>query len=144
MMSCPSSPLKIAAVVLLSFAAGAAAGRLIPERAAAPAEALTWESHDHTVRFTATSPGESYLVLESAGADDAGSLRPAGSVHFEPTLALRPPVTVFRLVPWSHCPRGAECNRCSGGIEADDCPPPPPGPWSHGIRFLLWSPVVQR
>lgn len=137
-----SSHFKFAVIALLAFALGAAVGRLAPGRHPASADALAWETDGGMVRLTATSPGASYLILESGNQlDPAGSSDVTDGWNFGTTLTLRPPSTVYRLEPWGQCPLGAQCNRCS---EADGCVPPPKGPWPYGTRCLLWNPDAGR
>jgi hypothetical protein len=141
-----SSSLRLTILGVLCFvlgfavAVGLSAARWLPTSPQPGLQAdpddLAWENDGGTVRLSATSPGEHYLVLAADDGGDPGSAPPPW--HVDTTLTLRTPVSVFRLVPWARCDVVGECNLCSA---ADDCVPPPPPPEWRGTR--LWSPAVQ-
>jgi hypothetical protein len=139
--------LKLTLVALAAFGLGFAAARRFPPANLTSAKDLAWERVGDTVRLTAKTPGESYLIVEggTASADpspeDASRVgsSPIGSVTAE-TLTGRGPMLAYRLNLVLAC-SGGGCNPCLGG---NDCPPAPQGPFGpiggpiRGVR--VWQP----
>lgn len=127
---------KILFVGLAAFALGLLTGGVLPVATAqSPKKDLVWERKGQTLRFTAEAAG-AYLVLETPD-------RPRGKSDLRwsraATVTSRGPTMVYSLQGFFACPSKAQCNECRG--HADDCPPPPKGPFGHQ-KATLWIPSV--
>ncbi len=130
--------LKLILVVLAVFGLGCTVASRFPPANPTSAEDLARERVGTTVRLTAKTRGESYLIVQggagkadpfSQDASPAGS-RPCWSVETAESITLKQfPIAVYRSVSISQ----SLSYKCMSG----DCPPPPGKPPSRPTRFIL-------
>lgn len=125
-------------VGLAAFALGLLTAGVLPVATAqSPKKELVWEQKGQTLRLTAAAEG-AYLVLET-GNDGPGRHRGSSALHWSKhaTVSSRGPTMVYSLQGFLDCPSMGECNECRG--HADDCPPPPKGPFGR-LKATVWIP----